>query len=216
MSYKDRQPAALPPHLTTETISSLAPDSPRYIEPDYIYIDGPQVYLRRDESLPAKSRINRGSGRIAIMLAVIETGEVGYVADMRSIKHGDDFFPAASDEAPSDQEAFNDWQNDLAQQVAIAAIISRSPDSGKNELSGDEDFFNALTYLVGEVDKSTATLKEKKREEKVLAKKASTEKPADPASTSEQNRNVSLGSKISDKIGANIIRVKLALGLPLY
>ncbi len=168
MTSPDISPAKLPFHLMPNTVSNLPIESPRYVDPEYVYLreETGELFLSAGEILDITTRNpNVIMGKVALMKVALPAADggtllTGYVADLRFLASSDDFDVAPPAEAPDDQEEFSMWAEDTKNLIPIAAIaftgIEKSTDV---DTEGDERFAGAVLHLAKLADELEADLK---------------------------------------------------------
>ncbi len=168
MPRREISPAILPVHLEPRTIGNLPIESPRFVDPDFIYLRDATNELfvyKSDQFERGSDRPARLLGKVGIMKALVTdnsdkqqpTSVTGYVADLRFITSGDDFMTAPSLEMPADQEDMSSWEEDLRESIPLAAIIFHE-DGPKRETTttGDTRFISAVLHLAKLADELEA------------------------------------------------------------
>ena len=170
MTSPDISPTKLPYHLMPNTVQNLPVESPRYVDPEYVYLrqDTGELFLDAREVLDASTKNPTtllgkvGLMKVAIMTPVDKTLITGYVADLRFLPSTDDFDVAPPAEPPSDQEEFDMWQEDTNDMIPVAAIAFKGIESTTDiETAGDERFYRAVLHLASLADELDAKLKQK-------------------------------------------------------
>lgn len=155
MEPKPITPATLPPYLSRNTASHLPVESPRFIQPNLIYVrseSGALFINTTDKYYPITINPDTLQDRVGIMSTCItdpETEELvaGFVADLRWIDSDEDMSQAADVEAPADQEFFGGWKNKREQEIPIAALTYRAVGTYESLVSGDVRFAKAAIHL---------------------------------------------------------------------
>lgn len=190
MSAKPIEAVVLPAYLNRNTPMNLFEESPRYVSPDFIYINEVTngLFLYGDDRYPKISKDPKALlGTVGIMRVAVVDPETdglvnGFVADLRFIESADRFEDAAPDEAPDDQEDFNEWQQDKLHEIPIAAVAYKGLEEGETAVSGDSRFASAVMHLARLADELDKKLhaeheeKKKLKETKSVAKDGEGEK----------------------------------------
>lgn len=148
MTTPERVAASLPDNLQPETMGTIPIDTPRFVEPQNIYIDDENhAYVYPRERLPAYADKPAAQyGQVAIMLVMLGM-ELRHVADTRyTISDMDD------DDEPTSPQHFNYWDEDYEDGAPVVAIMTRDPDTQDDIPIGDPDFFDATRHLAMLVD----------------------------------------------------------------
>lgn len=153
--------AHVPEFFCRKTVETMPVDTPYYIDPmdiEFWVNSRNNLCVAKDEELDeADTTIEQEcvAGRVGLMVATTVTKDnrlrVGYVADMRfaeldqlSVDHSDE-------QAPDDQEEFNDWHDRQSNTIIISGIMYDDEDD-KTCYSSDEDFKAATEYLARMTD----------------------------------------------------------------
>lgn len=174
MSTRPIKAVILPAHLSRNSPMNLPEQSPRYVNPDFIYMDEDTggLFLYKDDRYPSSSKNPKAIlGKVAVMrVSFIDqernetTGELkdkmtcGFVADLRFIESANDFGDAPTDEVPDDQEDFNRWQKDREDAIPIAAVGYEGTTAGEVATAGDSRFVWAVLHLAELADQFNARL----------------------------------------------------------
>lgn len=172
MTSPEISPARLPYHLMPRTVGNLEIESPRFINPDRVYLrdDTGELFVYSDDLLDSATRNPRAlMGKVGLMKAVITDPKLtntqhlltGYVVDLRFVPSTDKFDAAPPAEKPDDDEEANAWFEDMKTLVPIASIAFTHEQGSKEiDTTGDARFAKAALHLASLADELDHKLKQ--------------------------------------------------------